>query len=252
MFFTSLAYHAQEIYDVETVPTLRTKAYSSEAYKNIVIFSAPRTGSMLIYNIFKFLFEKDSQLLARHDNFNLNRVVLRTHRFAEFNLIDKESTLCIFTFRNPIDACISTFRICTRNPINPQELAYEFINRTCCYFSYIKSKEHEGLQVLKLKYEDSAGNLDLIFDKIEDHFHISIDPKDKELMRLCYSIENIEACIKGLKDFDEFLPISGFHGKHVTLQRYTPPADFLYWLNIYLQEFIPLIQPYGYFLDTSI
>jgi len=107
--------------------------------------------------------------------------------------------------------------------------------------------ERKGWDVIRLKYENFANDLDFIFDAIEDHFHISIDVKDKELMRKGYSKENIYRCIQHLTDFREYLPISGFHGQHVIFQEFTPPADFVHWLNIYLNGAKPLFRPYGYF-----
>ena len=252
VFFLSNNCHAQKIYNVETAPSLRTKSYSRGPYKNIVIFSAPRTGSSLIYNIFKFLFEEDAYLLARHDRFNLDRAVLRTHRFNEFNLTDKENTLCVFTFRNPIDAVISHYRLYTQKPINTKKVAQTLINKQLKYLLFSQEIEKAGQSIIRHRFEDSVANMDFIFELIENHFNISIDPKDKELMKVCYSKENIQACIKNLKDFNEYLPISGFHGKHVTLNKYVPPKDLLYWLNIYLEDVKPLFQTYGYFLDSSI
>ena len=71
-------------------------------------------------------------------------------------------------------------------------------------------------------------------------------------MRIGYSKENIKACTKNLKDFEEYLPISGFHGDHIVTGRYTPPADFLYWLNINLSCVQGVFKNYGYFSNNPI
>jgi hypothetical protein len=72
------------------ITTLRTKQYRAGNYKNIVIFSALRTGSSLKYNIFNFLFEKDSDLLTYHKNFYLNYIFFKTHRYDKLELVDKK------------------------------------------------------------------------------------------------------------------------------------------------------------------
>jgi hypothetical protein len=231
------------------VTTLRTKQYSAGNYKNIVIFSAPRTGSSLTYNIFRFLFESDSDLLTPHNNFDLDHIVLKTHRFDQLELIDKKNTLCVFTFRNPINACISHFRVCLHNPIYPRKIAKEFIQKHSKYFLITEKNEKEGQCTLRMKYENFADNLDYIFDAIEDHFQISIDPLDKALISKSYSKENIQANIENLKEFKEFLPISGFHGTHITPQEYRPSREFFDWLNIYLEDEKAIFQNYGYFSD---
>jgi hypothetical protein len=224
--------------------------YPRGKYENIVVFSAQRTGSSLVYNIFKFLFEDDSELLSDHSKFDLGRVVLKTHRFSELDSTNKTNTLCIFTFRNPIQASISNFRICMRSSINNKELAKEFIQKHYAYFLFHKKKELEKWNVLNMRYEDFSNNIDHIFDIIENHFNFTIDSRDKEIMRIAYSKESIQNCIRNLKSFKESLPISGFHGKHINSNNYVPPADFLYWLNIYLDDVKQLFQSYGYFLDS--
>lgn len=242
--------YAQEVYDVELLPALRTKRYDAGNYKKIVVFSAPRTGSSLVYNICRFLFEDDSKLLAHHNDFSLNRLVLKSHKFSEIKLIKKEKAFYIFTLRNPLTASISNYRICMQKVINDKFLAKEIVQRHYKVLLFSEYIEKKGRSVLKLKYEDFANNLDFIFDTIESHFQISIDPTDKDLMRKSYSKENVYACTKDLKNFKESLPISGFHGQHVGLQEYTPPEVFLYWLQIYLQDTMPLFQRHGYNLNA--
>lgn len=247
----SIICQAQDMYDVETLPTLRTKQYSIAPYKQITIFSAPRTGSSLIYNIFRFLFEEDSKLFAHHDVFTFDRLVLKTHLFTEMNSVEKENTLCIFTFRNPLDASISNYRITTRKDIRKKAFAQELINRHCNYLLFSEEMEKDERNVLRIKYENFADDLDFVLNLIENKFQITIDLKDKELIKLGYSKENIYNCIMQLDSFNEYLPFSGFHGQHISSQESAPPPPkFLLWLNIYLKDAIPLFRNYGYFLDN--
>src|ERR1700722_9694212 len=113
-FSINMVCRADEIYDVETLPSLRTKQYSMAPYKKIIVFSAPRTGSSLTYNIFRFLFEDDSKIFSHHNAFSQDRLVLKTHIFSELDLVEEENVLYIFTIRNPLNASISNYRICPR------------------------------------------------------------------------------------------------------------------------------------------
>jgi len=90
LFFMNATCQAQENYDVETLPTLRTQQYAAGTYKSIIIFASSRTGSSLVYNVFRFLFEDDSKLSAPHNIFDLNCRVLRTHRIPELETVKKK------------------------------------------------------------------------------------------------------------------------------------------------------------------
>ncbi len=57
-------------------------------------------------------------------------------------------------------------------------------------------------------------------------------------MKIGYSKENICLCTQDMTSFKEFLPISGFHGQHLTPEKYAPPADLL----LYYHEALSLIH----------
>lgn len=242
--------HAQEFFDVETLPCSRTKQFSPEPYKKIIVFSAPRTGSSLVYNLFRFLFEDGSKIFSHHFDFNQDRLVLKTHKIADLDLVEEDNVLYIFTIRNPLNACISNYRICPRKITDNRAFAEQLINKHRNYLILSEKMKNDGMNVVLLKYEDFTDNLDYLFDYIENHFQISIDSMDKVLMKKGYSKENICFCTRNLADFKEFLPYSGFHGRHVNLEAYTPPEEFSYWLNVYLEDIKPLFKNYGYFSDS--
>src|SRR6185437_3936462 len=102
--------HGGEMLNVETLPTLRTQQYSLSSYKKIVVFSAPRTGSSLVYNVFRYLFENQENLFHAHHAFNQSCLVLKTHKPSELGLIEESPVLFVIPIRNPVDAIISNFR----------------------------------------------------------------------------------------------------------------------------------------------
>lgn len=243
---------SEVFYDVESLPALRTKQYIMNPPQKIVIFSSSRTGSSLVYNIFRFLFEEDSKLFFHHNDFNLEKRVLKTHRYDDMEVAEKEDIIYVYTLRNPMDASISNYRICPHKIKNSRNFARDLINNQIARLLYAENLEKEGKRVLRLKYEDFVDDIDFILDFIKDQFQISIDLRDKELIKKGYSKENIHLCIKNLLDFKEYLPISGFHGKHVIMEHYTPPENFLYWLEIYLNNVKPAFRAYGYFVENTL
>src|SRR5690242_5117565 len=93
--------NAEEVLNVETLPTLRTQQYSMGPYKKIIICGPERTGSTLVYNVFKYLFEDNDSLFEDHEIQNWNRLVLKTHIL---NIPQDPTILCVMTLRNPVDA----------------------------------------------------------------------------------------------------------------------------------------------------
>ena len=239
--------HAQEPFDIETLPKARTQQYPLDPYKKIVVFSAPRTGSSLVYNIFRYLFEDEKSLFYPYNEFNQNCLVLKTHKFNEVELLKNSNVLFVIVVRNPIDAIISNFRICPNKIDNIQSFVENKIqmHKNCLNFYQKLKRRKEDL--IFLKYEDFEGEIEKLFDCIESHFGIQIHEKDKVIIEKRYGKTNVYASVQPLSNFKEYLPISGFHGSHVLLERYTPPEELIYWLNLLIEEAKPQFKKYGYF-----
>lgn len=248
--FMNITCCAESVFDVESLPCRRTKQYQSGSLKNIVVFSAPRTGSSLIYNVFRFLFEDDSHLFADHHDFQHERVVRKTHKFSDLNL-ENDAVLYIFPIRHPISACISNLRICPRPVINYRAFAQRLVKRHSDQLIMYENMHKNVLKPIMLKYEDFTDDFDYLFDLIEDYFSIEIDFHDKEVIKKGYSKENICLSTNMLMDFNGYLPVSGFHGKHIALEKFAPPDEFLYWLNFYLESNQSLFSDYGYYWEKG-
>lgn len=240
---------AGEPLDIESLPSLRMKQYSADPHKKIVVFSAPRTGSSLTYNIFRFLFEKSENISSFHNSFDQNCLVLKTHKFAELELLEDKNVLYIVTIRNPIDAIISNYRISPQKIKNIGEFTKNLMQKHKEYLLFCEQLKESGNTVIFIKYEDFKDDFEVIFQMIQNHFSLVIEDLDKELIQKGYAKENVHFFIEGFSSFKEYLPISGFHGKHVTLDSYTPPKELVYWLNTYLDEIKPVFSKYGYFSD---
>ena len=239
------------IIDVESLPELRTTQYEIAPYKKIVVFSASRTGSSLVYNICRFLFEKGENFSCFHNEFNQNCLVLKTHIYSELNLIEEKDVLYVVPIRNPIDACISHYRISESRFKETERFARKIMKKQGGYLSFCDTMKNEGKNVVFVKYEDFGGNIDYLLEFFENYFSLSILTEDREMIKKGYAKENIYKAVEEFANFKNALPISGFHGKHVSLEKYTPPERFLEWLNDNLQEIKPIFMKYGY-VDFSI
>jgi len=245
----SMVCDARETLDIETLPTLRSAQYSVEPYKKIVVLSAPRTGSTLAYNVFRFLFEDETNLSCPHDAFNQNCTVLKTHRIHDLNLLKEKNVLFVVTIRNPINAIVSNYRIWLSPIFKIKDFARVLLYQQRDFLIFYEKLKKNGRNVVIIKYEDFEDNLDFFFDLIENHFSITIDDQAKAIIKEGYDKENIYSSTASFLDFKEYLPISGFHGKHVSLEKQTPPDKLLYWINHYLRGVKPIYKKYGYFLE---
>lgn len=238
-----------ESFDVEKLPMLRTQQYPIHSFEKIALFSLPRTGSSLVYNIFRYLFEAPENFSYFHNEFNLNCLVLKTQRFEEIKQVDGSPIIYIVTIRNPIDSITSHYRIYSHKIHNIQNFV-KF--RIAIYMEFLKFYEdlrQKGKDVLFLKYEDFAENIDYIFDRIESRFAIHIDQADRILMQKGYGRENVLSSVELFPDFEGYWPLSGFHGQHIKSDTYKPPKELTYWIEKLIEQVKPEFRKYGYFLD---
>lgn len=149
VFFASCA-SAQDFLDVETLSTLRTRQYPLNPFQKVVVFSAPRTGSSLVYNVFRYLFENENYLLFPHNQFDLNRFVLKTHNFGESSLLIGSNVLFIVTLRNPIQAAISYVRICPRKTDNLQNFLERLMRKHAEYVTFCEALQESGLSLIHI------------------------------------------------------------------------------------------------------
>jgi hypothetical protein len=236
--------------DVETLPHQRTQQYAKLPYEKIVVFSCPRTGSSLTYNVFRFLFEEEKCLSFAHNEFRMDRIVLKTHKIPEIKTLleSKENVLYVVTIRDPIQSSISIFRIRSQPPKDIQRFSKDVVKRQKKYANFIESLQQTGVPLLILKYEDlEKGQCRYLLDTIETHFHLCVSEQDAQTLEAGYSRKNIYDNIRSFSSFKEHLPISGFHGKHVSPNKFIPPPELLHWLDYYFKDAKPLFQKYGYF-----
>jgi hypothetical protein len=178
---------------------------------------------------------------------------LKTHKYGDIESIsEKKDALFIVPIRNPLDACVSISRIATR-PISDMEAWCKTAMKSQLeHLKYAEKLKSKGCHVLIVKYEDFENNIDFLLRFIEQNLNLRIAHFDKETIKRGYSKENISASINSLPDFEQFLPLSGFHGKHVALETYHTPDEVLRSLTDFLPQIAPAFQKYGYFTEEKL
>src|SRR5262249_39606851 len=148
LFFAASTYGL----DVETLPELRTRQYDSDSIEKIVIFSAPRNGSSLVFNVFKYFFEQKDCLRIPHNQYHSSRKVWKTHNVHYFDVCAKKTTLFIVPLRSPLEAAISHARVGALADFPDQMRAKELIHKQFKRLSDAKNKQLKGFQVVFLPY----------------------------------------------------------------------------------------------------
>jgi hypothetical protein len=207
----------------------------------------------LIYNVFRFLFEEEHCLSFPVEEFDLCKSVYKTHRVLTIKAVKEkeENILYVIPVRDPIQATISRCRIRSYPVKNIRTFCKNMINGYVTFFQCVEDLQEAGFPVVILKFEEiEKGQCRYLIDFIQTHFHLSIEEKDAQTLSAGFSRENIYDNIRSFSSFNEFLPISGFRGKHISLEPFIPPDELLYWLNYYSNEVKPLFQKYGYATDS--
>ena len=197
----------------------RTRQYSTNGYKKILLYSPYRTGSTLVYNVLKFLFEK-SYFLDKDSWQDSNAIVGKTHILGRI----EPSTFIFCTIRNPVDACFSGYRVIISSKYSLMA-PYQKIDEMALdsavddYIAQMESIDDLLRQKMRnitfLPYEDFNSNMEIIFDRIENIFDITICEIDRLLMEETFSKKNVSQFIKQFKNFSVYDTSSLFHGDHI-------------------------------------
>ncbi len=188
---------SDEMIDISQIMEKRTKQYPLKGYNKICLFTPRRTGSTLVYNVLRFLFEKGDR----------EKIVKKTHSLKK----DKRNVAYVFTMRNPVDACFSFYRAKGKET---QKIAPLIHDQMQCWETLGKLIEKKRKTVL-LKYEEFVNDIDFLFAQLEKEFSIKIDEKDKALLRNALSKENVLKNIAQFNDFKQLDKKHHFHGNHI-------------------------------------
>lgn len=236
--------------DISNFYGLRTKQYSLGNVDQIIQFSPPRTGSTLLFNILKFLFENEQYLQSTSIGLveSLPQNVIKTH-----DLLGTYPNNAFFfvTIRHPIPSILSIFRV-LNSPLNDKTIRthlQNYIRR----LNEIDRLIRKGKNVVVLRYEEFSVDMNYIFQAIEKGLSLEIHEQDKELMRTYLSKENVQNYIQQFQSFNEY-DGTHFHGNHITDDMNYPSENEKYIRNQLiklLRKHRKVLKKWGYDLEPK-
>jgi hypothetical protein len=242
--FSYKIYAEEEFIDISSFLSERTQQYPLQCFKHVFLSTPPRTGSTLVYNVLRFLFENNPHFLWEENALN---IVVKRH---ETNHI-RNDVKYVSTIRDPIEACFSHYRVlCSRNnKIMPLEVLDEIIQFQVACINFTDQLLENKIDVLVLKYEDFVDNFDFLFDRIEDSFQIEISDEDKIFLSKALSKKNVRLNVEKFSNFEEFDQFNLFHGAHIDLDEFS--EEYKNYVKMEIErkfsKYIDICKKWGYF-----
>lgn len=191
-------------------------------FNNIIIFSPPRTGSTLVYNIFKSVFT--------------DKVITKTHEFV-YNTND----LFVVTIRHPYNSILSIL-MCkeqTTEPVNNNNLTYAIYDfMTYGGKDYINNITNilTCKNIIVLNYDKFVHNYDYIFQIIENKIGMTISNSQKIKIYDKNNITSVNNLTNQFNSFKEYCSDTQYHGKHIS--KYEGMTDYTQILSKSQIEFL--------------
>lgn len=194
----------------------------------IIQFSAPRSGSTLIYNVLRDIFPES--IIRKQHNLNM----------------DDLSFPVVATCRHPLDSIASSIQRYELTPTNDviEQQIIEFKENGLLDLISISHLPN----VLLLRYEDFVDDFEKIFIEVEKFFDVRIPLEKKHKISTEYQIECVENAVEKMGSFEEYDKVTFWHGKHISSYKgrpyyymeYFQKDQITYLKNVYkefLQEF---------------
>lgn len=241
---------ASYLSNIELLKFKRTKQYNLKEYSHILVCTPYRTGSTLLYNILRFLFENENILnspatyLFPGKKLNDNIIVYKSHSYPQ----ELKSTIVISSIRNPVDACFSYLML---KSFQNNEASIQRITET--YVSQLRDLEkfqdkYEDLVILN--FEEFNDDFNFLLKKIENIFSIEINEKDKELIKSLFSKNNISRYIisNNIGTYDKH---TLFNRNHIYNDRISIEIEQKIKDKFYnsLKNYQEYLNKWGYFID---
>lgn len=236
--------------NIESLKNKRTKQYNLKGYSHILVCTPYRTGSTLLYNILRFLFENENNVKSRAaylfpgKKLHENIIVYKSHSYPQ----DLKSTIVISSIRNPVDACFSYLML---KSIQNNEASIKRITET--FISQLKDLEkfqdkYEDLVILN--YEDFNDDFNFLLKEIENIFSIKIHKKDKGLIKRLFSKNNIlkHTTSNNIGIYDKY---TLFHRNHIYNNRISIESEQNIKDKFYnsLKNYQEYLNKWGYYID---
>lgn len=236
----------------------RTKQYKTK-YNKIVIDTIPRTGSILLYNVFRYLFENEENLALSYMNFYLkpdsDAVILFGHGCSDLIEDVNDRVYIISSIRNPEDIIFSYCRVANNvdSSRRPEELVRITGSNVLSHWNRLACKAQRVRNFSFLCFEEFNNDLNKLLDGIESIFKIEIDARDRLIVCSFLKKSAIQAYLveRNLGSFSLVDDLTGFHGIHVDNGEISK-IDGIKWrelIQMYLKEdsmWNQICKYYGY------
>tara|TARA_R110000824_G_scaffold72339_3_gene184648 strand:+ start:2852 stop:3553 length:702 start_codon:yes stop_codon:yes gene_type:complete len=185
--------------------------------KEVLVFSAARTGSTLIWQCLCRLFK-----------------TVHKSQDSKASLLLQQKLPCVITERNRVESFLSRERVVRFKDVSAKEYTGELNRYLDLYFldpssglygdtadyrlelytiEYLKNY-YKGKKLI-LQYEEFFNNYDYIFDQFESFFEFTIPVETKNLIAAETNLAANEKIQDKFKDFDSHCKESLIHGKHI-------------------------------------
>jgi hypothetical protein len=226
--------------DLESLPSLRKKQYQLTGDDKFIIYSPARTGSTLLFEFFRFLFEDIHSLNAYcYGLENPKKVVYKIHSCNEQELIEKASPgYLVVPIRDFPSSVVSMYKAVlndNRHVTDYHSFIEDLFREYVSIYTTAEKLQNNGIKIIKLDYDLFSKDLDYIFDTLSKELKVDIDVNDKRILKDALSKENVQKQTANLPTFGEHLPLSGFHGFHISCDS-PVPLELLYSIESFLQE----------------
>lgn len=167
-------------------------------FKKIIIFSCPRTGSTLLYNLIKDIFYRTT--------------VLKKHIIDD---IDSEN-LYIIPIRHPYNSIVS-IGLCKQIKFGIDNYKLnDCLNDYIDYGGKILVNIENSDNIIFLYYENFYNNLDYIYKEIEKKLNVTIPEDLKKSVGEKHSLENVKKIICSIDNFELYEKETNYHGFHIS------------------------------------
>ncbi len=238
----------EDFIDLRTFIKERTQQYPLNVCNKIYLNTPPRTGSTLVYNVLRFLFENDDHKPWDGNFWNL---IVKSHGDPFL----RSDVIYITTIRDPVEACLSQYRVyCSqKKKILPIEVLYQIVHEQLRSFKHLEKLVSNKMRLIILEYEEIVDDLRFLFSILESKFNITIDPRDKDFLQRALSKENV---IKNAEKMGAFASVDDFsliHGSHIDRGEQSKDLQELIRIEILerLSDQPNLFQKWGYLRDLQ-
>lgn len=245
-----LSIHGEEDYiHIGSFLTERTKQYPLPNNQRIILVTPPRCGSTLIYNVLRFLFEKEGIHFLWEDPYQ--NLVVKDHVVS---VIDSNSNY-ILAIRNPVEIMLSWYRISCDSYGRVLETTWfpYHIDLLLTLLMSLEELRTKTDHVMLLRYEDFSNNLDALFLALEKNYSMEIDPRDKAFLKRALSKGNVIKNAAKYPTFSEYDPYSHFHGNHIDQGDFAP--SYYKFLRNEIQDLLlphaEIFMKWGYNLSIT-